>query len=450
MISFNPSSLASQFANFFGTKQGQGTSQGTQVSLRSQTQTGISILTAEGDKVTLSTKHAFEGTGVRFNYRGVLEGQPISLRANALEGQFSSFEGLQVEGDLNEQEIQDIQKVIARTQGLVDDLASGDINAAFARGRQVSASGSLAAIGVNIQHSESLSINQSSQSVTANGYPPFLGPPVTETSDKETIASGSQPVGSSELSLRGILGSIFKNLGLIPNPDQQTQEAEDGESSDRLGNLLDKVSSKFERRVEGLKGFLDKVQDNLTDRAEKIAKFATKLKDRVEQQAGKITKAFKQLAELGSQGITSGEKVDRLNEQIANRSEQLANEVSDYSSKIADKVEGLENFIDSSSERIVRKAEHVEDLVDRFRDRITDELDGGTNAAAEELFDEFDRITGDGGLTQTLTESYGQGEEAVAQNVAGDGSGNGSGAEVGETEEGVNANSQPQNIEIIV
>ena len=414
MITFNPSSLASQFANFFGAKQGQGVTQGTQVSLRSQTQTGISILTAEGDKVTLSTNQAFKGTGLLFNYRGVLEGQPISLRANALEGQSSTFQRLRVEGDLNEQEIQDIQKVIASTRGLVDDLAKGDINTAFARGQQISASGSLAAVGVKIQYSESLSIRQSVQSVTTNGGSPTQGSPVIGSSEEGTASLVSQANTSKALTLRGILENIFEILGFISNKEPQAQAAGDGEPSASLGNLLDKVKRSFDEQVESLKGFLGKVKDRLTEDAAKIAKLATKLEDRVAQQAGKIAKAFAKLASLASQGITSGDKVDTLNEQIATRSEQLANEVSDYQSKIDEKVEALDTYIDSSGEAILQKANNLEGFIDRYQERINDELHGGTNAGADELFDEFTQITSEGGLIETLRDEYGQEEEEVS------------------------------------
>lgn len=405
MISFNPSSLSSQFANFFGFPPSNSAGQATQVSLRTQNQTGISIVTGEGDRVTLSSTTDFQGVGAQFDYRGILRGQPISLRANVLESQFSNTLGISIEGDLNEQEIRDIQHVVQQTGGLTSDLSRGDVASILNRGQQIASANSLASVGIHIEQSEALLIQQGRPSGNGPSGAELIGRPESPAPpDVTSIQSPDEPPTDGS-TLRGFLENILMPFEARSSEEQDRQQEL---SEDKVGNFLERIGAKLENKVDRLKNFLARVKETINEKAEKIANLALKFKDRVEQQAEKIAKVLGKLQDLADRGITSGEKVDRLNEKLANRSDRLADTVSRFTSKINEKVEKLDNYINNTTGRILNKADRLNAFADRVREKIDDRLDGESHPDAEALLGRLDEITGEGGFTDRLARLYGQ------------------------------------------
>lgn len=405
MISFNPSSLSSQFANFFGFHPSNSAGQATQVSLRTQNQTGISIITGEGDRVTLSSTTDFQGVGAQFDYRGILRGQPMSLRANVLESQFSNTQSIRIEGDLNEQEIQDIQHVIQQTGGLTSDLSRGDAASILNRAQQIASANSLASVGIHIEQSEALLIQQGQPSGNGPSGTELIGRPESQTPPDVTSVQSPDEPPTDGSSLRGFLENILKPFEARSSEEQDRQQAP---SEDKVGHFLERIGAKFANKVDRLKNILARVKETINEKAEKIANLALKFKDRVEQQAEKIAKVIGKLQDLAERGITSGEKVDRLNEKLANRSERLADTVSRFASKINEKVEKLDDYIDNANERMLNKANRLNAFADRVREKIDNRLDGETRPDAEALLRRLEEFTGEGGFTDRLARLYGQ------------------------------------------
>ena len=341
MVQFDPStsSLFSRFNNLLASRGGNTAQSLSQISVQSKTQSGLSIVTAEGDKVTLSTNTAYQGIGVQYNARGVLEGQALTLRANTLESEFISQKQVTIEGDLNEQEVQDINKIIKQVNGLTNNVKSGNLKAAVANGQNISASGTIASIDVKIQHAESIKLSQTFERRGITNATQ-AAQPVTQGGE-----GGPGLVSPQDNLLQGLLASKFL---FKPEHDQQDRSGRVPHSHERFSNsshgkgeesLAQKVKEGFQKGIEGLVEFFNKVGEELLKGAEKIAKLADRLKNKVEKQAAKIAKAYERLAELLEDGKT--EKAERLQNKIDRRVNRLENKVEKISSRINRVAENL-------------------------------------------------------------------------------------------------------------
>jgi hypothetical protein len=333
MVSFFPdfSNLA-QFANLFSSAGGRSSQSLSKVEVNTQTQTGLSIVTAEGDKVTLSTSASFQGIGVTYNVRGVAEGQAISLRSDVLEGAFLSQKQITIEGDLNEQEIQDIKKIVNQVNGLRQDVVSGDLNAIVANGQQISATGTIARVDLHIQHSESILVEQTSlrHNQECPAYP-------TGAISNE-VPGPPGPVTS----LLGFLEGLFKPKG------SNTQLSEGNPSAKNP----DPSQTQQKEIANGLIKFLNSVGEIILKVAHRIAELANRLNEKVEKQSDKIAESFEQLSNAMADG--KARKADHLRNKIDRQINRLENTTDRVGSKIERTADKLTDVIGSLTDRLAQ------------------------------------------------------------------------------------------------
>ena len=379
MLSFDPSaySLFSRFNNLFASRWGKAVQSLSQVSVQTQTKSGLSIVTAEGDKVTLSTNTAFQGTGVRYNARGVVEGQALTLRANALESELIRQKQITIEGDLNEQEVNDIKKIINQVNGLTRDIKSGDVKSAFANGQRITASGTIASIDVKIKHAESITLSQTFErkGVTHSGP---VAQPITHSNE-----GGPGLLSPQDNLLQGLLASKFLSK---PEHHQNDRSARPPHSdlrlftsgSDQSGDsLTQKIKEGLKQGVEGLVEFFNKVGEELLKGAEAIAKLADRLRHKVEHQAARIAKAFERLAESLESGET--DKAERIQKRLDRRINRLENTVEKISSRINEAANNLANKLRNIPELRVDEKPRT----DSSQSKETGEDDQTTKAASQ-------------------------------------------------------------------
>lgn len=94
--------------------------------MRKETQ-DITITTEEGDKVTISALSKFQASYMAFDYTEQIKGENTKLQAEELSASTKHAFSMTVEGDLNAEEQADIEKVLGRLDGLMQDLVSGDL-----------------------------------------------------------------------------------------------------------------------------------------------------------------------------------------------------------------------------------------------------------------------------------------------------------------------------------
>lgn len=360
MVSFSPDfSNLTKFGNLFSNAGGRSTQSFSKVDVHTQTQTGLSIVTAEGDKVTLSTNAAFQGAGVKYNARGVAEGQALTLRSNSLEGAFLSEKQITIEGDLNEQEIQDIKKIVNQVNGLREDVATGDLNTILANGQQIKASGSIASVDLKIKHSESVSVQQA-----------FFKHGHRHKPEQEVYPSGAinneeqRPSSPSANSRLELLKGLFQTIGSqiresagtsgIGNTNQTLKPLNQNPAESKSGSLSQQIEKRTNQALQGLQSFLDDIGEKILKGAQKIARLANQLNEKVERQSEKIAEAFKQLSDAVANGNI--QKADRVEDKIDRRINRLEETTEKFESRIARATDKLSNVIDTLTDRLTQSS----------------------------------------------------------------------------------------------
>jgi hypothetical protein len=100
-----------------------------QFQARAQTYTtsNFSFTTAEGDRVSLSTGSESKISFESYNFQGLAEGQAVDFRSQQLSTFTRSDFNLLIEGDLNEQELADIQAFLQLAKDILQEVAAGNV-----------------------------------------------------------------------------------------------------------------------------------------------------------------------------------------------------------------------------------------------------------------------------------------------------------------------------------
>jgi hypothetical protein len=94
---------------------------------RQETQ-DVTLTTEEGDIVTISSLTQFQASYMSFDYSAQLKEKNLSMEAEQFKVATKNAFEISVEGDLNEEEKEDIAQVLEKLDGIMSDLVSGDID----------------------------------------------------------------------------------------------------------------------------------------------------------------------------------------------------------------------------------------------------------------------------------------------------------------------------------
>lgn len=98
---------------------------------------GLTIKTREGDIVTLSTSRFSEMNANEYNSQGRIDTGNGSMSASRQTRELTLTTGelfsFSVQGDLNEQELADIESIIKGVDGIIGEMAEGDMDDAVAK-----------------------------------------------------------------------------------------------------------------------------------------------------------------------------------------------------------------------------------------------------------------------------------------------------------------------------
>lgn len=146
---FHSSSTLGEFQRFTEAKT---------LDIESSTTTDLTVLTADGDKVTLSRKSTANVAYADYNYLSRTGGQATSYRERAFEGDLQNQVQVVVEGDLNQQERTDLERLVKKIEKVVRKFLKGDVEGALAKALQIKNLGSLSSVDLSVEHAESLTV----------------------------------------------------------------------------------------------------------------------------------------------------------------------------------------------------------------------------------------------------------------------------------------------------
>jgi hypothetical protein len=122
-----PSSLlaSSGFQDLSTFRDAPQTARARQVDTRTQVSADLTVVTTEGDRVTLAADSALQASYTSYDARGRIRGQSFNIYAEALEATAADHIAVSVEGNLNEQELVDMQHLLSSIAGIATDFFAG-------------------------------------------------------------------------------------------------------------------------------------------------------------------------------------------------------------------------------------------------------------------------------------------------------------------------------------
>lgn len=174
----------------------------------SQSQTAdITIVTAEGDTVTLSSSKSAELSFATYNAQAQVGGSSGTISGMSTELHRTSDFSITVDGDLNKAELKDIRSAIRTIQKAANDVLKGHDEKAAARTTKLADLDQLASIDADLEFNREVSVTQvSAQSDTTGGpestemlapTPAPIPPPSSDSQQVEPSQTGmSAPVST--------------------------------------------------------------------------------------------------------------------------------------------------------------------------------------------------------------------------------------------------------------
>lgn len=181
IVSYNPFNDYENFQNHYpkNSLERQGNvsiSESSKVITRERKSTDVTIVTAEGDKVTLSASSLMETEFTSYNHLGILKGQKTEIHGEEFTAYSNDKIFIKVEGELSVEELADIQAVMKKIEEIGDELFSGDIDGAVIGALSLGGLGSLTSLQANLQYNYSTSMEyQKSINMTEVSSPELDG-----------------------------------------------------------------------------------------------------------------------------------------------------------------------------------------------------------------------------------------------------------------------------------
>jgi len=169
----------------------------SKIDLHVQKSTDITLVTAEGDKVTLSSLSTLDAGYSRYTSQGTVEGAEDSSSSETayLKKEFSF--ALSIEGDLNEQELHDIRAALKTLGKMTRDFFSGNTEKAVNRASKLVGLESISRLDAVIQYERTLSYQQTQSLAPPAPAPekqaaiPFNDPALAQAIPVATPENGS-------------------------------------------------------------------------------------------------------------------------------------------------------------------------------------------------------------------------------------------------------------------
>lgn len=140
-----------------------------QAQAKTSTSTHLNFVTAEGDRVSLSTSSAISASLGTYSFQGLAEGQAVTLQSQQFRTSTRSDFNLVIDGDLNEQEREDIKAFLNTVQALLQELKTGNGEGAEEAALSLGELDSLASASLFYQQETTVSLEARSTQVVTQG-----------------------------------------------------------------------------------------------------------------------------------------------------------------------------------------------------------------------------------------------------------------------------------------
>lgn len=139
----------------------------TRLNASSDTHTDLSVVTAGGDRVTLSAESLLRASYAELNYQST-DQYRLDVHTTDSQVQLGNSIEVSVQGQLDQQEQADVQLLVGKLETVVKQFLGGDSAGALSKALQIGDLGTVASFELNVQQSEQIAFTREQQ-VSADG-----------------------------------------------------------------------------------------------------------------------------------------------------------------------------------------------------------------------------------------------------------------------------------------
>jgi len=177
-----------------------------------QASAGISLVTADGDKVTLNASSSLQASLQTYDYLGRTQGQTVGARGKEFQLSTSSGYALTVEGTLDDEELADINDLLSTLSAVSQDFVAGKSQDALQHLTQLDDLGSIASFEASFNYTRritAVAAREISASAQAEGNP---------EANPASATTAAQPIDSFINQLRRVAEQLDadNNFEIIP------------------------------------------------------------------------------------------------------------------------------------------------------------------------------------------------------------------------------------------
>jgi hypothetical protein len=132
----------------------------TRLNASTDTHTDLTVITAGGDRVTLSAESLLRASYAEVNYHSTDQQSRLDLHATDSQVQFGNSIEVSVQGQLDEHEQADLQLLVGKLEKVVKVFLGGDTEGAVSQALQIDNLGTVASFQLNVQQSEQITLTQ--------------------------------------------------------------------------------------------------------------------------------------------------------------------------------------------------------------------------------------------------------------------------------------------------
>lgn len=247
-----------------------------QVNQSLSTSRGIEITTAEGDRVTISQSSLTEMNYSRYDASGVLETPEGSgrfeIHAESRTLSASRDFSIQVEGELNDREREEIRLVLDSVDRMMTDFLSGDIEGVLGNALEMGELSTIASAEANLSYSRSVSVEFSEQAQR-----------VVESTRGEGAGKEVERPGR-RIGTRDVERLIDKMLRTVERHSDNPAKL-----ARKLPKMIDRLLRKINKKFDGHEGKQKLANDVASRFLERLDRFAGRIETKAPVRPEPIT-----------------------------------------------------------------------------------------------------------------------------------------------------------------
>ena len=194
----------------------------SKLSWQEQRSTDLTLVTGDGDRVTLSSSTDRQASFEVYNSSGAINGTSTSAHMESFSLSSGRSMSISVEGELSEQEMADIALVASSVDKMATKFFSGDVDEALASVLDAGATGSgtISSISASMSHTRSFSFTHQQSVAQPPETPPLPADGSTPTQDPAlTPSTGTNPTATPQAGAVSTAAGVV-NSNNTPAPTQ--------------------------------------------------------------------------------------------------------------------------------------------------------------------------------------------------------------------------------------